>query len=157
MELAGDCDVDGVLPLVTLGDIADAWCQWHELPDHERKRDDDPRFWAAYLWMTEEWWADERRVRDGLLAIVERATSEWVLECVGAGPLEQLVCDDESCIRWIEAQAARSFRFRDALSHVWIGGDVSHATFLRIEAAVSRRLDNPRRDAIEGRPPPGTP
>jgi hypothetical protein len=34
---------------------------------------------------------------------------------------------------------------------------VSDATFLRIDAAAGTRLDNPLRDAIEGRPPPGTP
>jgi hypothetical protein len=49
------------------------------------------------------WWDDEHRVRAGLSALVERATSDFVLECVGAGPLEGFVCDDESRIRWIES------------------------------------------------------
>lgn len=152
-QLAGDGDVDGVLQLVTLDDIADAWSRWTDLPDDERNGDDDARFWAAYLWMTEEWWADERRVRDGLVALVERATSDWVLECVGAGPLEGFVSDDESRIRWIESVGPRTPRLGDALVHAWISGAVSDGNFLRIEAAVGRRLDNPLRDAIEGRPP----
>jgi hypothetical protein len=89
--------------------------------------------------------------------LVERATSDFVLECVGAGPLEGFVCDDESRIRWIESVGPRSPRLGDALAHAWISGTVSDATFLRIDAAAGTRLDNPLRDAIEGRPPPGTP
>jgi hypothetical protein len=38
-----------------------------------------------------------------------------------------------------------------------LAGAVSDENFLRIEAAVGRRLDNPRRDATEGRPPPAAP
>ena len=51
----------------------------------------------------------------------------------------------------------RSVPLREAMCHAWISGTISDATFLRIEAAAGTRLDNPRRDAIEGRPRPATP
>jgi hypothetical protein len=36
LQLAHDEDVEGILRLVTLDEIADAWSAYHELPDAER-------------------------------------------------------------------------------------------------------------------------
>ncbi len=47
----------------------------------------------------------------------------------------------------------RSVPLREAMCHAWISGTISGESFVRIEAAAGTRLDNPRRDAIEGRPP----
>jgi hypothetical protein len=42
----------------------------------------------------------------------------------------------------------------DAFAHAWNSGTVSDENVLRNETAVGMRLDNARRDAVEGRPPP---
>jgi hypothetical protein len=67
-----------------------------------------------------------------------------LLGYVGAGPLEIFVSNDESRIRWIEEQAARSPRFRRALGNVWTWGTESNEVAARMEAAAGVRLARPK-------------
>jgi hypothetical protein len=122
-------DLDGVLAAVTLEQVAVAWsCYGSRQPE----TDDDPDWWAIQFWF-ELAYDREDVLREGLLALIEVAPDE-LLGLVGAGPLENFVCDDASRLTWLEAQAARSPRFRTALQGVW-WSDLPNTVTSRIEAA----------------------
>lgn len=131
-------DVDGLLSEVTEEDVARTWVEYNRRA-HPEDTDDDPLWWAVELWLSQEWWADEQRVRRGLLMLVNLAGDDE-LGNVGAGPLEVFVCDDESRLSWIESVAPTSAAFRKALSNVWVYFDVSQASFERVEAAAETPL-----------------
>jgi hypothetical protein len=134
-----------VLALVSLDSIAETWCRYtRRTPTGARSHSDDD-WWAIELWMTKAWWDDPARVRDGLLALVHAAQDDDdLLNCVGAGPLENYLADDENTLRWVEAQAAKSAAFRKALASVWVWGELDDSAASRIEAAAGVPLDRPR-------------
>ncbi len=108
-----------VLALVSLQDIAEAWSCFHE-----RQRSKgwaaaaDPDWWAVDFWVTSSHSSNaESVVRQGLLALVDTVPEE-LLAYVGAGPLMNFVGPDEDRIAWIESVAAKSSRFRAALTAV---------------------------------------
>lgn len=114
--------IEQLLQHVNIADVASAWCAYHRRehpPDEEGN--DDPDWWAVNLWLTRTWWNDTKRVRDGVLALIEASESEHnVLEVIGAGPLEALLSQDENTTRWVERNAAFSPDFRAALGAVWV-------------------------------------
>jgi len=136
-RLVDDEDVAGVLAIVSLDDIAASWCGYHAREVHD---DDDPDWWAIELFMTRDFVADRRRHRAALLRLLAHADSPGVLGVVGAGPLENFVSDDEGDLRWLEAEAPRNPRLREALAVVWCDGEVTAATMARLDAVAARPL-----------------
>jgi len=68
-----------------------------------------------------------------ILRLIERAPSEPLLNCVGAGPLEDLLCaHGDVFIDQVEQLAARDDRFRQCLAYVW--GQT------RMDADIHRRV-----------------
>src|SRR5215831_18162052 len=103
---------DEVLRLVSLTDVARAWMRYH----HKAERGDNPGvddadWWAVEMWQEDRSWADEARLREGVLALVAAAETDSDFGAVGAGVLEYVVTDNEDRLRWIEAQAAASEAF----------------------------------------------
>ena len=121
-ELVLEGQVAKLLSLVTLEQVAAAWCGYHARTHFPGVEDDDPDWWAVDLLLSGEFWSDELRVRTVIDLLVERAPDDRVLGGVGAGPLEDFISDNEDRLVWIEGRAAASARFREALGHVWIWG-----------------------------------
>jgi hypothetical protein len=78
-------------------------------------------------------------------AMIEQATPA-LAGLIGAGFLEDLLGGrlGDLWIERIEELAGRSENFREALANLWIDGDVSAETFLRIERAARIQLDRKR-------------
>jgi len=133
-------DMDRVLSVVTLDQIADAWCRHRQrfvgAPDLPEAHEDHQGRWAVDLLQTRRWWEDENRARAGLLALVDRAGADYLLEYVGAEALQTFLTANESDLRWIEEQAARSQEFRKALGSVQVSG-LPDEVALRIERAAA--------------------
>ena len=139
-SLVGEGKVDELLNLVSFDDIADAWWRSRE-NRREDNNADDPDFWAVELWLGGgPIWAHEDHLRRGILALLERMPHPEDVGALGAGPVEDCIHHpDESRLRWVEEQAARSATFRAALAYVWIeycGPEV----FLRVERAAGTDL-----------------
>lgn len=75
-----------------------------------------------------------------VLATIADAAPDEVLGWAGAGPLEDFIDDDADRLEWVEAQAARSDRFRQALGNVWIRSWASSETVERIEKAAGKTV-----------------
>ena len=130
--------VDELLQVVTPQDVAETWVRYHH-------GEADSDWWAVELWLSLEWWADELRVRDGLLRLVDAAVLDDDFDNVGAGPLEVFVSDDESRMHWIERHAPNSPRLRRALANVsaW---NLPDKMFRRLERAAGSQLADPHAD-----------
>ncbi len=135
--------IDELLGIVSVDVVTETWLRYHATESHPDDSDDDPDWWAVELWLSAEWWADEQRVREGLLRLVEAADQE-ALSVVAAGPLEVFVSVDASRLHWIEQQAARSEKFRRALTQVW-AWDLPAESFVRLERAAGTPLPRPDR------------
>ncbi len=61
--------------------------------------------------MQDDAWADEERLRDGVLALVAAAETDQDFGNIGAAVLEYVVTTDEDRLRWLEAQALVSEPF----------------------------------------------
>ena len=140
-------DMDRVLSVVTLDQIADAWCRHRQrffrAPDLPEAHEDHQGRWAVDLLQTRRWWEDENRARAGLLALVDRADADSVLEYVGAEALQTFLTANEGDLHWVEEQAARSKEFRKALGSVQVFGDLPDEVALRVERAAGIRLARP--------------
>lgn len=118
-RMVDDGRLEDVLALVSLQEIAEAWSCFH---DRQRSNGwaaaTDPDWWAVDFWLTSSHSSGpESAIREGLLALVD-IVPEDLLDYVGAGPLMNFVGPDEDRIAWIEGVAAKSFRFRAALTAV---------------------------------------
>lgn len=127
--------IDELLQIVTPQAIAETWMRYQR----EQQGSD---WWAVELWMTEGWWADEARVRDGILRLVHLAESEEDFGIIAAGVLEVFTTDDPSRLYWIERQAAVSTSFRRALGGMWVA-DLPDKAFRRVERAADGGLADP--------------
>lgn len=59
-----------------------------------------------------------------IIALVDAATSEPLLEAIGAGPLQELMAmHGAEFISRVEQEAAASARFRRAMAGAWLDGD----------------------------------
>ena len=143
-ELLDNYRVDELLSLVTLEEIADAWCRYQTRPHIDGVEDEDPDWWAVELLMRDYFLrSDEPRVRAVLDLLVGRAPDDDVLGVVAAGPLEDLVMEaDEDRLRWIEQRAEESPRFRQALQRVWVWRLPPDA-LARVEQAAGTSLARP--------------
>jgi hypothetical protein len=145
LELTILGNLDELFAHVTLEDIADVWCRYASRPHLDGVVEEDPDDWASDFVMgggLEQ--LDEPRARTLIDLLIERAPTDDVLECVGAGPLEDFVkgCDEHR-LAWIESRAASSARFRDALACVWIWS-VEPEVFARVEQAAGVPLARPK-------------
>lgn len=104
--------------------------------------DADADGWAAELYFEDEFWDVSRR-KTFVRLIAALAPNDDVLLTVGAQGLEDLLSDDEDCVRWVEAQAAASRNFRQALANVYVDG-LQPATVARLERAAGTLTHNPR-------------
>jgi hypothetical protein len=141
-----DGDLEGLLSVVTLDEVAATWCRYTATPHAARDHEgiDDPDWWAVEFFFTEAYFANRELQRSVLLKLLEHATSELLIACIGAGPLEDFITDDEDNLRWIEHQAPRNERLRLALRNVWAADDVTEQTLLRLDAAAGQQLPRPR-------------
>ena len=135
-------DIDSLLALVTIEDIAAAWLR------SRRSADDSdgsgPDEWASELWYSPTWYLDRARTRATVIAMLEQADADDVAR-IGSGPLENLVVDDESALRWVDEQARISSPFRVALTHAWLWNQLSADSFDRVQRAAGAPLPNPNR------------
>lgn len=152
-ELIRTEDVDGVLTIATLDDVAEAWCRYTSKPN-------DSDWWAIEFFKVRPLIGNRELHRAALLRLLEHATSDLVIGCIGAGPLEDFVtrtgsldgrrvdpysrADDESDLQWLETQAATNAKLRQALSGVWAGNVVSEQTMTRLDRAAGTHLTRPR-------------
>jgi hypothetical protein len=134
---------DEVLRRVSLVEIAEAWMRYCrkavDVPGV-----DDPDWWAVEMWMEDGRWADEQRLRDGVLALVAAAETDSDFGALGAAIMEYIVNDDEDRLRWIEAQARVSEPFRRSLANIYVWGSQPDAIAARIEAAAQVALPRPK-------------
>src|SRR6266571_3052818 len=112
--------------------MADAW--WgSQLRPRRDADDDDPDWWAVDLWLAGgPIWGHEDLLQRGIAVLAERMPPGADIGSLGAGPIENVITNNEDRLHWIEAEAARSPRFRAALANVWIE-ELGAATFLRVQ------------------------
>jgi hypothetical protein len=146
--------IDELLSLVTPEEIGLAWCRYatrvdnRELPEsHEWKDDEDG--WAAEVYFESEFLDNEKSVRAFLVTVADNAPDE-VLGWVGAGPIEDFLAGaDEDRLLWLESQAERSERFRQALRGVAVWRPAGWVAGSEPGTLVLERLDDdPAVDAI---------
>jgi hypothetical protein len=149
-RLVDDGLFDALLREVTLSEVARAWMRYqhreHEPvgPDLDDPGIDDPDWWAVSTWMDEDWWADEARVRTGILELVAAAETDSDFGILGAAVIEMFIVDDDDRVLWLEEQAGASEAFRRSLANVWIWGEVQDDIAARVEAAAGVRLKRPK-------------
>ena len=119
-KLIDDFRIQELLSLVTLEEIAEAWCRYHARDQRSGVERDDPDWWAVGLLMFPEIRSDEQRLRALLELLVERAPNEDVLAAAAAGPLEDFLAAAEGRLYWVQQCAEKSPRFREALQRVWV-------------------------------------
>ncbi len=129
---------------VSPDDVADAWLAHLREPTEKRK----DRFWWAVQLLFDD--PDKQRRRSIILSLVEKARDEDEMGAVAAGPLEAYLASDESTLRWAEAQARASERFRVALRGVYVW-ELPDRAFARLEAAAGAELERPDRVAYARR------
>jgi len=135
-------EYDRLLTLVTPGEVGVAWCRYANRAwgVEELAWKADPDGWAAELVQMDEFLANEQFQREFLVTIVD-AVPEELLGWVGSGPLSEFLNEgDPDQLAWIEAQAARSHRFRRALCSVLVSSSASREAFLRLERAAGETL-----------------
>jgi hypothetical protein len=142
-DLINRGEIDAVLAVVSLDEIAAAWCRdwarddWN--PDEAR-----PDWWASNLLMCPEVRQNSPLMRALILRLLDHADTEDLIGCVGAGPLEDYFCGDEDDLKWIEQQAAQSERFRLAVGHLWVANTVAAGVMARLDRAAGQPLARPR-------------
>jgi len=71
---------------------------------------------------------DPRAARQVVEHILDQTRDPWVLENVGAGPLEDLLaCADAEILAWVKDLPLRHDNAKEALKHVWTGRLPPHA------------------------------
>jgi hypothetical protein len=103
----------------------DAWAAAYIAVNEARANFDEshPDYLAAYCFMQELVGPVAEECWQGILAVVRRQPSEWVLGMLAAGPMEDLVmCSGADFIGRIELEARRNPDFRRMLHGVWSSG-----------------------------------
>jgi hypothetical protein len=136
---------DDLLQIVSLTEVARAWMRYqHKVEGGDDPGVDDPDWWAVEMWQEDASWADENRLRDGVLALVAAAETEEDFGMIGAGVLEYVVTDNEDRLRWLEAQGRESEPFRRSLANIYVWGIQPDRVAARVEAVAGVRLPRPR-------------
>jgi hypothetical protein len=134
---------DDLLREVSLADVATAWMRQHQNIGLTMEPETDPDWWAVEAWMDEQWWADEDRVRAGLLELVAAAETDDDYGVLGAAVMEVFVTDSNNRLAWLEARAAESEPFRRSLRNVYVWGQVPDGVAQRVEEAAGAPLPRP--------------
>jgi hypothetical protein len=147
-HLLAEARADEVIAEVTEEEVAAGWTRFQQRhPAGTEQPSDDPDWWAVELWMSSEWSSDERRVRTGILRLVELAGSDDELEYIGISLMElDFFRSNPSRLEWVETQAAGSDRFRRTLAglYLWNAGD---RVLERVERADGVELPRPSRSS----------
>jgi len=71
-----------------------------------------------------------------------RAAPDEQLGYIGAGPIEDLVCrHGAALIEWLEGEAKRDSRFREALASIWlVADDIPREVLLRLQESTGGRI-----------------
>jgi hypothetical protein len=136
--LVSEENLDGLLAVVSLDDIATAWCRCQSAA-HSEDESEHPDRWAIDLFFTSELFRRPELYRSLLLKLVEHA-DDSALGQISAGPLEDFVSDDPDDLVWLEFQCASNPKLRTALAGVWCSNDVEPATLERLDAAAGVKL-----------------
>jgi hypothetical protein len=81
-----------------------------------------------------------RRFSVADLASKEKTDAQWVLDNLGAGPLETLLASNaDHCVRLVEVEAAKDGRFRWALGCCWQNA-MSEEVWRRVQRASARSI-----------------
>lgn len=103
-------------------EIAEAWIACTErcrpLDGQSRVRDDDPAWWAIDTVMELEF-RDPVRALEVAFVIARQSSDGWVLENLGAGPLETLLSRDPTFLDAITIETASNPNLLEALCSVW--------------------------------------
>jgi len=118
MRLVRARDVDGVLAIVDLDRVAEAWC----IATAERltatSTDDRISNEWAEVFVRDCLPRAPHRHRDALLHLVAHAPSNDVLDCIGAGPFEDFLVSVPTEVQWMEARASEDPRFQRAFDNM---------------------------------------
>ena len=147
-HLAETDAIDALLDLVSLTDIADALLTYYRSQEqmHDGTRDRATAAvtqWAQAVSCSTTWWGDRHRIRTWLDLLIERATSDWELAMVAAGPLGDFVRNDPDELRWLEERLRRSAAYRRTIRHAWIWNQVPAAVLERFEQLAGVPLRPP--------------
>ncbi len=144
-QLVNEHRFDDLLRVVTLSDIATAWMRYqHENIALTMEPESAPDWWAIETWMDEQWWADEQRVRAGILELIAAAKTDEDYGVLGAAVMEVFVTDSDERLAWLESQAAESEPFRTSLRNVYVWGLWPDNVSQRVEDAAGAPLRRPR-------------
>ena len=136
---------DELLRVVSLAEVAHAWMRYqHKVQSGVNPDVDDPDWWAVEMWQEDASWADEQRLREGVLELVAAAETDHDFGIIGAAVLEYVITDDEDRLRWVEAEAQKSEPFRRSMANMYVWGVHRDAVAARVEAAARVRLPRPR-------------
>ncbi len=118
-------------------DIASGWiafylrCGRPTTAEGAQVHDEDPN-WRAVHAVSDLRFADPARTLDIVFRIARTSSDDWVLENLGAGPLEDLIDSDPTLLDPIALEAPASPALRFALQCVW-QRDMSEDTWARLQ------------------------
>ncbi|QUD90556.1 DUF6869 domain-containing protein [Phenylobacterium montanum] len=95
-----------------------------------KAHDDDPDWWAVRTLMELDR-QDPARALDITFLIAKGSDDAWVVENLGAGPLEDLIDGDPTLLDAIALETASNPRLKEALQSVW-QGEMSDDTWARL-------------------------
>jgi hypothetical protein len=105
-------------------EIAQSWVGYYlrlGRPQSERDfavRKDDPNRWAVDAVMALQF-SDPVRALEIAFIVARSTVDDWVLEILGAGPLEDLLVDDPTLLDFIALEIGSNPRLKEALGFVW--------------------------------------
>jgi hypothetical protein len=141
-RLVDEDDLQGLLAVVPVEEIADAWWSY-TLSDPDVHNLDHPDWWAVELWFGQSVYASVDLGHELIHALAERAPGGADLGLLGAGPVESYISSGEASLQWVEAEARRSENYRKALANVWVH-HLPPDAFLRVETAAGTQLPWPK-------------
>ena len=112
-ELIDAGEFTALLDVVSLDEIAAAWCEFERREPIVRP-DEDALSWASQFYSSERLREQHDLHRSAILKLVERVAEDQLCS-VGAGPLEFFFSDDAADMRWMAEQARASRRFQRAM------------------------------------------
>jgi len=116
-------------------DIASSWIAYYLRHGRDEAgngvSDEDPHWWAvsAVLYLDGD---DPARALDIVFRIARACSDDWVLENLGAGPLENLIDGDQTLLDPVALEVTSSPGLKFALQCVW-QRDMSEDTWARLQ------------------------
>ena len=145
-QLLSDDRYTDAVTLVSVAQLAQAWTRYQLVADalEGDAAIEHADFWAVMLVHSPEWFDDEARARETILRLIDLAPGDDELEFIGIDFMELGFLSDEARLRWVEAEASSSDRFRRALRSLWVWKDLSEESFECLERAAGVALSRPR-------------